>query len=93
MLSTTADMSGTSTATSNAPWIVIESGASGTGGGAVSYRAAANNTGAERVGTLTIAGQTHTVTQAGGPACTFTIAPTSATVVAAAVLALLVDQL
>jgi len=71
------------TATSNASWIVIESGAAGTGSGAVSYRAAANNTGAERVGTLTIAGQTHTVTQAGGPACTFTIAPTSATVAAA----------
>ena len=44
----------------------------------VAFRVAAN-TGAERTGTLTIAGQTFTVTQAAAPtaACAYTIAPPS----------------
>ncbi|HEY9464969.1 MAG TPA: BACON domain-containing carbohydrate-binding protein [Vicinamibacterales bacterium] len=50
------------TATSNAPWLSITSGATGTGSGTVGFAAAAN-TGAQRTGTLTIAGQTFTVTQ------------------------------
>ena len=52
------------TATSNAAWITITSGASGTGNGTVGYSVAAN-TGAVRAGTITIAGQTFTVNQAG----------------------------
>ncbi len=52
-------------ATSNAPWITIPSGASGTGNGAVSYSVAANTATSSRSGTLTIAGQTYTVTQSG----------------------------
>ncbi len=52
------------TATSNAAWITINSGASGTGNGTVSYSVSAN-TGAVRAGTITIAGQTFTVNQAG----------------------------
>ena len=50
------------TAISNAPWLTITSGATGTGTGTVGFAAAAN-TGALRTGTLTIAGQTFTVTQ------------------------------
>jgi hypothetical protein len=51
------------TASSNASWITITSGASGSGNGTVAYSVAAN-TGAARTGTLTIAGQTFTVNQA-----------------------------
>lgn len=62
------------TATSNASWISITSGASGVGNGVVGYSITANNTGAQRIGTLTIAGQTVTITQS---ACTFALSPTS----------------
>jgi hypothetical protein len=51
------------TAVSNAAWITITSGASGTGNGTVNY-SVASNSGAARNGTMTIAGQTFTVTQA-----------------------------
>ncbi len=60
------------TATSNASWITITSGASGSGGGSVTFNVAAN-TGASREGTLTVAGQAVTVTQAGN--CTVTPSP------------------
>jgi hypothetical protein len=50
------------TATSNAPWLSIDSGASGTGAGTVVVGINRNNGGA-RVGTLTIAAQTVTITQ------------------------------
>jgi hypothetical protein len=57
------------TATSNNPsFLSINSGASGTGNGMVTYTIAANSTTSQRVGSLTIAGQTFTITQAaGGP--------------------------
>jgi sugar lactone lactonase YvrE len=54
------------TAVSNAAWITITSGASGSGSGTVGYTAAAD-TGTQRTGTITIAGQTFTVTQAVTP--------------------------
>jgi uncharacterized protein (TIGR03437 family) len=65
------------TAASNATWITVTAGASGTGNGAVTYSVAAN-TGAARTGTLTIAGLTFTVTQAGGGAagCSYNVSPT-----------------
>lgn len=63
-------------ATSNAPWITIASGASGTGTGSVTFNVSAN-TGAQRSGTLTVAGQTFTVTQDVAP-CLYTLNPTSA---------------
>ncbi|MDQ3014091.1 MAG: hypothetical protein M3X11_25720, partial [Acidobacteriota bacterium] len=50
------------TATSNAIWITINSGTPGSGNGSVSYSVAAN-TGTLRTGTITIGGQTFTVTQ------------------------------
>ena len=73
------------TASSTAAWITVTAGASGTGNGTVSYSVAAN-TGAARTGTVTIAGQTFTVTQAAvatPPACTYAIDPMSAAVAAA----------
>jgi hypothetical protein len=62
------------TATSNASWITITQGATGSGNGTVAFTVA-STTGPERSGTLTIAGQTHTVTQTSG--CTYSISPTS----------------
>ena len=60
------------TAATAAPWISITSGATGTGAGNVQFTAAAN-TGGGRGGTITIGGQTFTLTQDGG--CTFAVAP------------------
>jgi hypothetical protein len=62
--------SGTScswTATSNVAWITITSGASGSGIGGVNY-SVATNTGVARTGTLTVAGQAVTFSQAAGTA-------------------------
>jgi hypothetical protein len=61
------------TATSNDGWITVTSGASGTGNGTVAY-SVASNAGAARTGTLTIAGQTFTVSQA-TQTCSYAIAP------------------
>jgi len=64
------------TASSNASWITITSGASGAGSRTVNYSVAANTGGVPRTGTITIAGQTYTVNQA---SCA-TLAATSANV-------------
>jgi Zn-dependent metalloprotease len=53
------------TATSNATFITITGGSSGSGNGTVTYSVAANTATTSRTGTLTIAGKTFTVTQAG----------------------------
>jgi hypothetical protein len=52
------------TAASNAPWLTVLSGAAGSGNGTVQIRAASNESGSARSGTLTVAGQTVTVNQA-----------------------------
>ena len=52
------------TAVSNASWITITSGSSSNGNGTVGYAVAANSTLKSRTGTITVAGQTFTVTQA-----------------------------
>ncbi|HXH06677.1 MAG TPA: BACON domain-containing protein, partial [Vicinamibacterales bacterium] len=70
------------TATSAVSWITITSGASGTGSGTVGYSVAANPSTTSRTGSLTIAGRTFTVAQAGA-SCAFTISPTSANIGAA----------
>ena len=54
------------TATSNASWLTITGGASGTGNGTVLYTVAAN-AGSERIGTLTIGGRTFPVSQGEKP--------------------------
>jgi uncharacterized protein (UPF0248 family) len=53
------------TAAANNSWITITGGTSGTGNGNVSYSVAAN-TGGSRSGTITVAGQTFTISQAAG---------------------------
>lgn len=65
------------TATTEATWIAIESGAQGTGPGSVTLTVAAN-TGASRSGTVTIVSQTFTVVQAAAPPppCSYSLAPT-----------------
>ena len=68
------------TAVSSAPWVHITSGASGSGNGNVGYSVDANASQSPRAGTMTIAGQTFTVNQAGAAACTFVIAPTQTAV-------------
>lgn len=55
-------------------WVTIVSGASGTGAGRVEFSVAAN-TGPQRSGSLTVAGRTVAVAQAGG--CTYSISPTT----------------
>ncbi len=50
------------TATSNDGWIDVETGAQGTGSGTMTF-SVTRNKGKERVGTLTVAGHTLTVTQ------------------------------
>jgi uncharacterized protein (TIGR03437 family) len=51
--------------TSNADWLTVISGSSGSGNGTVNYSVAPNTDINERTGTLTIAGQTFTVIQDG----------------------------
>lgn len=68
------------TSSTTAPWITITGGSSGSGNGSVDFTVAANS-GAQRVGTITIAGQTHTVTQLGS--CAASINPSSQTAPAA----------
>ncbi|MFY9310991.1 MAG: BACON domain-containing carbohydrate-binding protein [Bacteroidia bacterium] len=71
------------TATSNDAWITITSGGTGSGNGSVNYTVANNTTTTQRTGTITVAGQTHTVTQ-NGLQCTYTISPTALSYTAAA---------
>jgi hypothetical protein len=53
-------------ATSNVSWITISSGANGSGNGTVTFSIAPNPEPRKRKGTMTIAGQTFSVTQKGG---------------------------
>ncbi|MCA1652124.1 MAG: hypothetical protein LC753_18270 [Acidobacteria bacterium] len=71
-------------AVSNVTWIVVTGAANGTGNGSVTLTVAPN-AGGSRTGTVTIAGQTYSVTQsaAAPPQCTFTVAPESVPVAAA----------
>ncbi|MEZ5352869.1 MAG: BACON domain-containing carbohydrate-binding protein [Bryobacteraceae bacterium] len=64
-------------AASNVPWITITGGASGAGDGPVTWQVAPNPNSTPRTGTLTIAGGTYTVTQA-GVACSYTLSSPSA---------------
>ena len=64
------------TAVSRATWITITSGAAGSGSGRVAYAVATNTGHGARTGTMTIAGQTFTVTQDGAPnSCSYSISP------------------
>ncbi len=67
------------TAVSDSGFITITAGSSGSGNGSVSYAVAANTNATIQIGTMIIAGQTFTVTQAGGvsPNCRLTLSATS----------------
>lgn len=65
------------TAVSNDSWIAITPPATGVGSGSFGWTYNAN-TGGQRTGTMTVAGQTFTVTQDAG--CSYVISPTSQTV-------------
>src|SRR4051794_29255093 len=67
------------TAVSTAAWITVTAGASGAGNGTVSYSVGSNTSANQRNGSLTVAGQTVSVTQGG---CTFTVSPTSQSIAA-----------
>lgn len=70
------------TASSQAAWIQVISGAAGSGGGTVGIAVDAN-TGPARSGAVVIAGRTVSVGQAGAsadPGCTFAIAPAAQTI-------------
>lgn len=54
------------TASSNASWITITSGSTGTGGGQVNYAVSENTMTSSRTGSLTIAGSTFTIDQEAG---------------------------
>jgi hypothetical protein len=77
----TTDAACTWTAASAVPWITI-SPVSGTGSGTVTLTVAANSTSALRTGTLTVAGQTVTVTQE-TVACVYSLGSNAQTVAAA----------
>ena len=62
------------TAASHASWITITSGGTGTGNGSVGFLVL-QNVGGSRNGSLTIAGQTFTVTQAAMAPCMYSISP------------------
>lgn len=68
---------------SNAGWIHITSGSSGVGSGAVQFRVD-SNPGSSRTGTLTVAGQTVTVNQAGTSTCNYSVNPSSLSLSASA---------
>jgi uncharacterized protein (TIGR03437 family) len=61
------------TVTSNAAWITITFGQSGTGDGSAGYNVQSNPTAVQRTGTINAAGQTFTVTQAA--TCSYVLTP------------------
>jgi len=64
------------TSSTSTPWIHISSGANGSGNGSVVLTFDANRTGSSRPGSVTVAGQSVSVTQAG---CGVTLNPNSGT--------------
>ncbi len=67
------------TASSNASWVVILSGAGGSGNGEVRYRVERNGSGHARSGAITVAGRTHRIEQSGAPeptpTCSYQVDP------------------
>ncbi len=63
---TVTESSGCSwTASSNAAWVIVTSGSSGTGNGTVNYSVATNTGSDQRSAAITVAGRTLVITQAG----------------------------
>jgi len=78
-ISVTSSASGCNwTASEGVDWINITSGSTGTGTGTVTYTVSENTTGSLRTAIITVAGQSHTVTQeVPVGACTYSISPVS----------------
>ena len=68
------------TATVSAAWIAITAGSTGSGPGMVTYSIGPNGSTTSRTGSVTVAGQTHSITQPGrtAVACTYDLAPANA---------------
>jgi hypothetical protein len=64
-ISVSTDPACTWTAVSSSDFVVITNGASGSGNGVVNFSVAANASGTPRTGTVSVAGQNVTITQAG----------------------------
>lgn len=64
------------TATSQATWITVAEGRTGSGNGTVRLSVAANNNGQARTGTVTVGGETFTVQQEGAT-CSYSLRPAS----------------
>jgi uncharacterized repeat protein (TIGR02543 family) len=75
-VSVTASSGCTWTAVSNSSWAIITSNSSGTASGTVNYSVSPNSATASRIGSMTIAGKTLTLNQA-GLSCSYAISPTS----------------
>ncbi len=65
------------TATSSASWLTVTKGASGNGSGTVNYSVAANTGSASQSGTLTVGGQTLTVTEGLLKVSSLAVSPTT----------------
>lgn len=68
------------TATASAAWIAITAGTSGSGPGMVTYSIGANGSTTTRTGSVTVAGQTHSITQQGRApvVCSYDLSPANA---------------
>ncbi|MBL8217219.1 MAG: BACON domain-containing protein [Bryobacterales bacterium] len=75
-------------AVSNASWITVTSGNTGTGSGTVNFSVQANTTTADRTGTITVGNQVFTVVQYGAVACSYSLSSTGFTFPAAATTAI-----
>ena len=74
IVSVTANAGCTWSASSNVNWLTITSGSSGSGNGTVYFNIAENTSSTSRTGTITIAGNTYTITQAGvNQICSYTL--------------------
>lgn len=72
------------TATTDVGWITLTPPTSGRGNGMVNFGIAYNNDGTDRTGSMIIAGERSTITQAGfGATCPFTVEPATQTIGAA----------
>jgi hypothetical protein len=79
------------TALSDAAWITVTAGSTGTGNGTVMLSATGNSSSTARTGSLTIAGRTVTVTQAAA-SCAYTLSTAAVSVASSATTASVVSQ-
>ena len=73
---TTGNECGWSGVSSDPSWLTVDPRVAITGGGDFRYQYTANSSAAPRIGTITVANKTFTLTQAGFQGCTFILEPT-----------------